>query len=88
MNKSLILGFLLLLLLLMISFTLQDFRVLINIGIVFGTFSLLIIAIASGVLQQRSIPIENIPYEDKRMNINKLALNLGLSSLPCLIAAV
>jgi hypothetical protein len=85
-KKSLVFGTILLGLLALISFVLNDFSVLINIGFGIGITTILVAGVATGMGVGANFHIPIIGFERvKKSNISILILLFGL---PCLIGAI
>jgi hypothetical protein len=85
-KKSLVLGTALLGLLTLISFVMNDFSILINIGFGIGITTILLAGLATGVGVSANLHLPNLGFEkEKKSNIPILIFLFGL---PCLIGAI
>jgi hypothetical protein len=90
MKKSFLGGIILLVGLISTSLVFQDYSFLVNIGGTVGVVSIILAGLTTGAFQQRSIPAENYPLEDKTLRDTKSrwSKNVFLFGLPSFIGAI
>jgi hypothetical protein len=90
LKKSLFFGTILLVVLILFSLVFQDYSLIVKIGVPIGLISIILAGFTTGVFQQRSIPSENYPLEDKSIRDIKTRWStiLFLFGLPSLVGAI